>query len=230
MAFTELSGQRATFRDGPVSASTPTAFAGSVTAGNLLVCGGACWQTGAGNSSFAVSGSLSSTWAVIFGATGTTFAGGVGRPFIAYKVAPSSGTDTVTITPNGSGNYLDAAIAEFTSTTATLSVNGGESTGDGSDFTAQDGITTLTANELVLRVLAYGSAGQTITPNQGTQIDEDETAARMPYNFGFDIKATAGLYTATWTLGAALSWSVITASFTEGVAETGPFMRYRKTS
>src|SRR5947209_4817773 len=91
--------QRATLRQPNADLAT-VAFPGNVTAGNFLLVQGVSWQAGSGNSAITVTDTQSTPYTVIMASTGVTWAGGVGKAFIAYGIASSSGANTVTINPS----------------------------------------------------------------------------------------------------------------------------------
>jgi hypothetical protein len=135
--------------------------------------------------------------------------------FIAYGVTPSAGANTVTVTTSANG-YISFGIDEFTGQHASpFSVNGGSSTG--TSTAPSDGITTLTANELIIGCLGVdiGSGVVTITSGQ-TEIGQEGNGNNFEtYGASFQIAGAAGAYNQTWTLGTSQTWRVLTASFKE---------------
>lgn len=203
----------------------------TVTAGNLITILGVSWNA-SGNSSIAVTDTLSTPYTVLLGA-GTPNGGGVGKEFIAYGIVPSSGACTVTVDPNGTGNYINAIASEWTSdvTTITLDVNGGESTG--TSTAPSDGLTTLTAGALVLGVMAGASVVSTIAEGSGyTLLAEDESPDRNNYSAEYKIAGAPGAQTVDWALSGSQGWSVLTAAFkdTAGGASVVPVImnQYRQ--
>jgi hypothetical protein len=211
--ISEVASQRAASSDFQNVANGTRAFPNNVTAGNLLVVSGHANDLNDGHASIVVTDTLGTSYTVVLGTITSS-----SRPFIAYGIAPSSGANTVTVDPDGN-TWMSFGVNEFTSDTTTiaLDVNGGGSTGTGT--TASDGITTATANALILGVVAFG--GGTVTPGGSyTQISEHQGSPNA-HNFEFRIATTATAYTVDWTFGASETWSAMTLSFEDAVAGGG---------
>ncbi len=201
--------QRATKVDDNVNTASQ-AYPGNVTANSLLVCGGGVWN--ASLPTVQVAGSLNGSFTVLSVAQGT------GRYFLAYKIASGGGAETITVTPSTtSGNYHAWSCDEFSGvdTATPLDVDGGSATG--SSTTPSDGLTTATANALLLGVMGHVTANTSITPNGSyTQIGEEENASlHTAFNLVFRIVTTAQAYTIDWTTGTSVTWGVYTAGFKE---------------
>lgn len=193
--------------------SATVAFPANVASGSLLVAVGASWQSGSGNTSVAVSDTLTTTYTTTLATTGTGWSGGVGKPFIARGIAGSAGANTVTIDPSSTGNYFNAAIDEFTGPHATpLDVDDGETTGSSTAPSAS--LTTLTACDLLIGVLAFATSG-TISLDGGArmQLDADPTGTEQPYAAAFRYLYDTGVETMSWTLGTSRDWSVLLQAF-----------------
>jgi hypothetical protein len=185
----------------------------TVTSGNLMVVWGSAWK---GITAVTVTDTRSTSYSTILGSGLSDGAGGQYRPFLAYGIVPTSGACVVTIAPSGDpGMWMNAVIDEFSGVSASpLSVNGGSSTGTGSPMS--DGITTLTAGELVVAVVGMGAGTGdfSMTPAAGwTQVEEVESTAIACYSAIFQVVGAAGAYTPSWTSGANRAWSVTSASF-----------------
>src|SRR5262245_6651392 len=93
-AITEVAGQ-ATMKNYSTAVGSGTqAFPTNVTSGNLIVVAG---FTGGGGTSVAVTDSRSTSYTVLRATIAPS-----NQIFIAYGVAPTSGTCTVTVDPSGS--------------------------------------------------------------------------------------------------------------------------------
>jgi hypothetical protein len=191
--------------------SSSLALPYDVVAGNLIVVAVGCWKATA-NTSITVTDDRSTSYSTLLASTGVAWGGGTGKPAIAYGLAGSSGACTITIDPNGTGNYFNAIAMEFDDINATpLDVDGGESTG--TSTAPSDSLTTLVNNALVIGVVAYG-LNTTVAPDApNIQLDEDEGVGEQPYSVAGKILASAGSTSVAWTLGASAAWSVYTASF-----------------
>lgn len=192
--------------------STTLAFNSNVTSGNLLIITGGIWN-GNDVTSFTMSDSVGTTYTTLLGSA----TGGIPiKPWIAYGIAGGSGANTVTINPNGVGRYSSHTIAEFSGIDATpLDADGGNSTG--SSTTPSDGMTTIAADTVVIGTVVHGHGGTiAITEDTGggwTLLGEIQSISNAPHNAQYQIFSSAGAKTASWTLGASVSWCAMTASF-----------------
>jgi len=205
--------QRATYDPGGGSDIGTKAFPANVTAGNLLIVGGADWQTAAAQV-VTVSDTRSTPYTVLSGALASQV-----RYFIAYGIAATSGACTVTVDPAGTGNWLNFAIDEFSgiNTTTPLDVDGTSGGGTGTSTAATKSITTVAANALVVGVVTHTGGNVTITETTGTKIGETENPATSnPFNLQFQIAGAAGAQASSWTMGSSVTWVVYQASFTPG--------------
>lgn len=200
--------------------SVGVAFPGNVTSGNLLHASWSNYNASAtSGDTYTVTDSRSTSYAQRVSSATLWFGQGC-NVGLAWGVAASGGACTVTINPSGTGDYIVAAIDEFASDVGwdadPLDVDGGESSGTGTDV--GDDITTLTNPSLILGVMAdYNtSAGPSITPDGGyTQIAEEEPLDIIPYSGVFQIVTTATTYTVGWTLGSSSPWRVYTVALKE---------------
>jgi hypothetical protein len=206
--------QRAVKTAGGVD-STTLAFPGNVNKDNLLVVLGSCWDNAGAPASIAVSDSRGTSYAVLLSADATNKF----TIFIAYGIAPSSGACTVTVDPSGSASDLGFAIDEFSGVNAAaLDVDGSFSAF--STSTPQDDITTLSANDLVLGVMSFAGATQTITKGASyTEIGQNQlTNNAQPFGAEFAIVSPAQLYTVDWVISGTPAWRVYTAAFKRSIA------------
>jgi hypothetical protein len=197
--------------------STTLAYGSNVAAGNLLTCTGAIWN-GNDVTSIIITDTVLTPYTVVLG---TVSGGTPNKTWIARGIAPSSGANTVTINPNGSGRYSSHSIAEFDNIDATpLDVDGGTSTG--SSATASDGITTSATNTLVIGVMSQGSgSNHALTEDTGggwALIGEVENAGNAPYSAQYQLFTSAGAKTASWTIAASVAWCAQTMSFKTAAA------------
>jgi hypothetical protein len=145
--------------------------------------------------------------------------------FIAYGIAPSSGANTVTVDPVGTGVYISFSIDEFSGVSATpLDLDGSIVTGTGT--TATRTLTTINSNALIVGLLTHDVAGvQTMTPGTGfTQIGEEEDNGNyQAHNAEFRIVTTAQSYTVDWaTFSGSRTWGIHAVSFKPNSGSAGP--------
>ena len=210
MAIVEVGGgtQRATAPGG--SDDRTLAFPGNVGSGNLLIVAGAGFKSG-GVAAPGVTDTLGTSYTVLSAVPFTN-----GRIFIAYGVSPSAGANTVTIDWAGAvGNSF--SINEYSGQHATpLDVDGGSSTG--TSTTPADSLTTLSADDLLIGVVAHDGTS-TITPGTDyTQIGEEEDNTLQDHGAEFRLVTTAQAYSVNWTLGTSSPWGVYTAAFKPAAA------------
>lgn len=202
--------------------STTLSYNTNVGSGNLLIHTGGAWN---GNDILPIvmSDTLTTPYATLSGAVsdGTPI-----RPWISYGIAPSGGADTVTFNPAGGGRYASYTIAEFSGidTTAPLDVDGSNSTGGSNS--PSDSITTSATDTVVIGTVVHGGSGsQSITEDSGggwTLLGEIQDTSNAPHGAQYQIFSSAGAKTASWTLGASLSWCAMTASFKASGAAAAP--------
>jgi hypothetical protein len=188
---------------------------GTVTAGELLVCGG--WVYPGGGvlpASVGVTDTRGTSYTVL------SCTNGVERGWIAFGIAPSSGGNTIRVNPSTASDYISFSIDAFTvgpGQTIALSVDGSGSIGSGINATPADSITTLTADELIIGLMGYDGATTTIAPGGSwTEIGEHEdNSSDEAHALEFGIVTTAQAYSVDWTLGTGRDWKVMTASFKE---------------
>lgn len=187
------------------------AFPANVTAGNLLVVGGACQTTEVATVDKTTG---SNAFTVVMGPDEP---GANLRPFIAYRLATASEAFTVRIT-TGSNSYRSAAIDEFSGAHATVA--DATDFGTGTSTTPSDSLTTVAADALIIGIVVPNWQGPvtSITPGASyTEIGEEEDELNWaPYNMVFRIVTTAQAYTVDWTTDPSNPWSVLTHSFAPG--------------
>lgn len=187
------------------------AFPGNVTSGNLLIVAGCGFHPGSPDPAPTITDTRSTVYTV---ASAVVFTNG--RLFIGYGVAPSTGSCTVTVDWASADTGSSLSIDEFSGQHATpLDVDGGSSTG--TSTTPADSLTTLTANDLLIGVMAHdGSSGISITPDAPwNQIGEEENNTAQDHSAVFQIVTTATSYTASWVIGSSSPWGVYTLGFKE---------------
>lgn len=194
--FAEVSGgsQRATARNGSPATSLNCAFPANVTAGNLIVVGGATFdQTVTG-----VADTVGTTYGL------QVYELGSQRLFIAYGIVPTSGANTVTVT--GGNTYFSYSISEFSGAhSSPLDVAGTGIEVASTSAPSTPSLTTTVNNCLLLAVYA-GTGTVTVTPDSpNIQIGEEENySSFMTHNFCYRIVGAAGSYSTSWTLSSAL--------------------------
>lgn len=207
--------------------SVALAYPGSVTSGNLLIVTGTMYNTGSGGITAGVTDTLGTSYTVKHYTYSSSTSGDQAASFIAYGVAPSSGSNTVTADQSGSpsGAAISIAIDEFSGQHASpFSVDGGGS--EGSSSSPSDSITTATANELIIAVDHHSfGGGNTTCVAGGSQTligyGNDASGNHMSICSDFRIATTATSYAGSFTLGGSRSWEVQTASFKEATGGGG---------
>mgnify|MGYP001215696728 CR=1 FL=1 len=204
MAFAEVGSgsQRATARTSSTVASLNCAFPANVVSGNLLVVGG---TTIGGN--VTVTDSLGTSYTVYQGTSG-----GV-TTFVAFGIAPSSGANTVTVTPT-STSYVSYSINEFSGEDATPYDDDSTPVAAGTSTTPSDALVTTAAGGLVVGVV-YKAGTATITPGSGytTIGEEEDDNTYIAHSFIFQIVGAATTYNVDWTLGSSVAWVCLGVSF-----------------
>lgn len=225
-AIAELSSQRAKATECANCDSLALAYPGNVTAGDLLVVGGNTYDTN-GTTGHTVTDSVGTSYTV-FNCTALTASFPNATPFIAIGIAPSSGANTVTVNPSldASANQIVFGIGEFsgTATSSILDVDGGSSTG--TSTTPSDGITTTTANDLIVGLVGFQTSAAVTPSGSYTQIAEDQGSING-FNLAYQIATTATAYTADWTLGSSQQWTACTIAVKEAPAIVNVLMRRR---
>ena len=218
-AIAEVASKKATSADCSNVDTCAVAFAGAISANHLLIaCGNVATASGGGPASATVTDSASNSWTVVLG---TACSGCDSKPFIAYAVANGAATPTVTVNPAGSAGWITFSVDAFSgaATSSPLSVDGGTSIG--ASNAPSDNITTATANELIIGVMATPSTA-THTPNGSyTQIGEDQSPTNG-HNCVYRVATTATSYTVNWSEDASIDWSVQTVSFKEPTVARRP--------
>jgi hypothetical protein len=223
LAIAQVASQIGTHQSGS-SDNNQIFFPNDVTAGNFIIVSGGIWSPTAGITSVTVtkySGTATlGAMTAILGSTGVALSGRA-KAYLAYAPITGSGSLALNVTTNltGNVNYNNDCINEFSGTSITLDVNGGEATGN-SNATAVDTITTLAANDLILGAIVVPSSGFGWSPGSGyTMIYSDDTASIQPYACEFRLATTAGSYNVGFGYGTATQdWSIVNAAFKETTA------------
>lgn len=186
-------------------ASVSKTFASNVTAGNCVVaCGIASNMTGvwAGNK---FTDTLGNTYVL----DPNNYAVASGQPCaaIAYDLTSAGGACTVTLTdPDGVGDWLSIGIAEVSGVSARDT--SAKNTANNASATSGNIVTTGAA--ILLGVLSHGGSTISLTGTGGsTEIFQDSDANDMPIVWAYKEVTPAGTYTMTWTLGAAVTYSLV---------------------
>lgn len=230
MAITQVGGQNAgALTDSGTSVSK--AFPAALTPNNLVSV--VCAKFSPSNDAFlagdctksagtATVGSITLDASVNFNYTGANFlAVGVWSCAIS-----SSGSCTIQVGGAAAGSALLLAIDEFTSPNGQITFDTGKTatgTGTSTAATASAAITPSTYNGLIIGGVGTATSGATThTPNSSfTQIFEEENGSlHMTGNAAYQV-LTSGSATASWGLGASVSWAVAAAGYIEPAASTG---------
>ena len=218
-AIVEVGGgtQRVVYSGTTGEGSHDLVFPGNVTAGQALVCAGACWQSGA-PPTVSISDTRGSSYAVFQGAVDSNI-----TIFAAVGAAASTGANTVTVNPDGTP-YISAVIDEFSGTAATpLDINGGQSICAACGLlNIADDITTGANDALIIGVMTHNGGTFTLGAPAGyTQIGKEEDGSgHQPFIVAFKIEGAAGAYTVgdfTKSGGSGDTWGVRSLS----IAPTG---------
>jgi hypothetical protein len=221
MAFSEVASRKATAEFSGTSTGS-VAFAGNVTAGNLLVCVGNVWNDPQ-STSIGVAGSLHTTgW--------TVYTVNIGTPataWVAWKVATSSGAETVTVDPSGSQAWGSISVDEFTSGgTISLDTDHGSQTGSPTS-TPTKNFTTTSATGLIVGVVGTDGADypNPVAHSVGTgmtQFGEVEATDNATHNGAYQVTSAATNYSWVWTLGSSQVYGIYIASFKETAGGSDP--------
>jgi hypothetical protein len=211
-AWAEVAGQRAT------ASGTTLAFPNNVTSGNLLVVLGADFLDPDGPTSVAVTDTLGTSYTVVL--SGEVGAGK--KSFIAFGVAPSSGANTITVTPDPANTTYTFSIDEFSGPHATPASVDGDRTIAINTTTVSDSITTIEENELILGVITFDDQ---VNPTITEGVDYTEIGANVgsggtsgPHHAVFRIVTTAQAYTVDWSSSHILWWHAQTYSLKPAIA------------
>lgn len=210
-AIAELPSQRIKATECANCDTLAVAYPGNVTAGNLLVVGGNTYDT-AGTTGHTVTDSVGTSYTV-FNCSPLTATLPNATPFIAVGIAPSSGANTVTVNPtiDTSANQINFGVGEFSGTASSsiVDVDGGSSTG--TSTSPSDGITTVTANALIIGLVGFQTSAAVTPSGSYTEIVEDQGSING-YNLAYRLATTATAYTADWTLGSSQQWTACTVA------------------
>lgn len=191
------------------SDGTPSYGFGTVTAGNLLICGGSAWN-GSSMTAVTATDSVGTTYSGIMGAVKPS--GIPDRPWVVYGIAGGTGANTATINLNG-GTYSSATCIEVSGNHASpLDVDGGSSTG--TSTTPADSVTTSAADTIVVGVMTV-NGGAAFAPDTGAgwiEAGEIESTSNSPSSMIYQIFSSAGAKTPTWTTSND-PWSAMSVSF-----------------
>lgn len=213
MAFAERASSKAQAAGSAVD-SLAVAFAQNVVSGNLLAVAGGIWDAPQ-TSSLSITGSLhGSGWTSSYVNIGANF-----TAFLAWRVATSSGAETVTINPSGSGSYIEGTVNEYTAG-ATIEIDAALASATGNSTAPSRSVTTSTVNGLILGVTVPDTdtiaAPTSLTPGGSyTQWAEQESVTNTEFNAEQRVTSVAQAYTVDWAQGNSGPWGVVTAAFKE---------------
>lgn len=212
-AFAERAGSKATGANNATD-SVAVAYAQNVVAGNLLVVGGGIWNA-PNTSSLSITGSLhGSGWTVSYVSIGSNF-----TAYLAWRVATSSGAETVTVDPSGTGAYIEVAVNEYTAGAA-IEIDAALASTTGTSAAPSRNVVTTTTAGLIVGVVVPDTdtigAPTVLTPGGSyTQWAETESTANAEYNAQHRITSSATTYAVDWTMGNSGPWGIMTAAFKE---------------
>lgn len=224
-AITELSSQRNQVDTAGSVSSTTVAYPANVTSGNLLCVGGSAY-TGTTAQTMAVTDTRSTSYTVYLA---DNFSNGSQFAFIACGKAPSSGSNTVTLTPSIS-SYIDAAITEFTGQdqTSFLDVDGSQTSNDTTTTSGVASITfsTVASNALVLGAMTHATPASISITEDGTYTkvgEQEDNSCCSAFSFIFKIVSGSGSQTPSWTIGntSGYQWYVYAISVKPAIAAAG---------
>jgi len=203
MAFTEVGSgsQRNKASVGGTDIGLTCAFPANVVSGNLLVVGGTTY--GSGVTEPAITDTVGTIYTKYYHVSS---AHSTDSFYLAWGVAPSSGANTVTVVPTGSGLYMAFAIDEFSGQHASPVDVDGTQTEHIDVNVATDTITTVTTDGLVLGVMGWNEfENRTIDPTGGTgtftTIGEEEDGSNfVSMSFVFQKDTTIQTYTVRWAM------------------------------
>jgi hypothetical protein len=127
------------------------------------------------------------------------------RSEIWYLVAPTIGTNTITVTA-GSSDFIQAGAATFTGVHQTVPL--GPAAGNSGLAQTSTTLTTTSANnDVVLDVLGIESIGKTFPPGTGQTLVFSPTSDANWRNATSIKNSTASTTNSTWTISASTNWS-----------------------
>ena len=197
--------------------SCTVGFASNLTAGNLVVVGGA---GASGLSSVSISG-----FTCALGTANT------GKSFICYAANFAGGVNSLTITVPAS-SFLDASAAEFSNvaTSSPADVAQANDFFSSSSTWTTASLTTLTANDIVFYIGGTASGNRTYTAGaSGTIASQVQDATNLQSSFiWYRIVTTATSYTPSVSLSLASAGSTSTIAFKAATAaantQASPFV------
>lgn len=131
------------------------------------------------------------------------------------RITTASGTFTVTVNPDGTSADLTIIIEEWSGIASSgfdKAVNA-DSSSDGTSATTGN-ITPAENNEAWFAALTHAGADMSITPTNGTQVDENEGgSSNIPLSSTYKVQTTATAEAATWTLGTSTHWGCCVVAF-----------------
>jgi len=211
MAIAEVASQRVqtTGAMGAACDFVDLAFPNNVTAGSLLVVAGNNYHSPL-TSAITVTDTVLTNYTVILGPTPLNSY----TLFLAYGFAPSSGANTVRVDPDGTGNYINFAMDEFSGVDSgsPIDVDGGESTGH--DDAPADSLVTTTAGVLIVASAGSLNDAGTWTAGTGwTLFGSQGSSSISSFAAEFQIVGGAGTYTADFVTTNTPNWGVYTVGF-----------------
>ena len=199
--------------------SSAASFASNPAAGNLIVVSINGWRSGVFNmSTTGVTDNQGNTYTRIIQSTNQ--GSGTASIFYAYNVA-SSGTFTITVDPDSTGNYL-SWVAYNISGATTADPLDKSATDNGVGLSATSGSTgTLSqANEFVTASMTKNGANANVVevtvPLWITDAQIDSNAVHQPTMINSKIVGATTALAANWTIAGSEAWTAVIATFKEG--------------
>jgi len=140
---------------------------------------------------------------------------------VYYKLAPSTGTNTIHVSmPDSSSGIQAAAISYYN--VAQTSTFGTVATNTGSTTTSSTNVTTTTSFQLVLDFM-NNAAASAPTPTAGQTIESSDNDASFATWIGIsDVAATGSSMTMTWSsLATSFPWAEIAVAMNGIVSTSG---------
>lgn len=190
------------------AATIAKAYTSNVTAGNLLV---ALFLWGSSTQTGTVSGSLNGAFTPIASSLATN-ASGPFRAQIFYKVATSSGAETVTGTSSGNNTQREIVVYELTGAAGTVDSQIGAN-GSGTNPTTNISIVAQPG-----WIIAYGAAtAGTLTAGSGYTSDVSQNGDLAQHK----AYSATGSTSVPFVDGSSSQWAISAAAFNEGVGGGG---------
>jgi hypothetical protein len=215
-------GSQMAFIRGAGVDSANQAYPANVGAGNLLTSQFGGWSPTA-DTSMGHTDSQGNTWTVGLGTSGVGWASGTGKPAIAHAIAGSSGANTVTVNPSGSGDYFNATLDEWSGVHVTTPNEVAAAEATGTSTTPNAPGVTVAGEALILGVTVGNNSQGPYTEGASFTLQEADTSGdRQPYCTEFRIVTTGGTYAVPWTTYNNQPWSAMSAAYrVAGAAPSG---------